>query len=140
VSKPGDLVVVQFRLARSRSCARSACRTAGDLDRFAPDIGVLVPRGHEVIVKWRDEAAGHHARYARAAGRGDRTTPDGELNGELGRHRARPGEVPPPPKLTESRSSPKNELLNAAGLTGIRIPGHSVRRQPRSSPTVCSSS
>src|SRR5256885_1273353 len=48
---------------------------------------------------------------------------DGELNGELVDTARGLVKLPPPPKLTEEQIVAQMKLLNAAGLTGIRIPG-----------------
>ncbi len=124
VSKPGDLVVSnsdwhEAQLREKRLPHRR------DLDRVAPDNPVVLVRGgHEFIVnssamrRWDITRAtpvppggeiGHDA--------------DGELNGELVDTARGLVKLPPPPKLAESEILAQMKLLNAAGLTGIRIPG-----------------
>jgi len=141
VSKSGDLVVSnsdwhEAQLREKRLPHRR------DLDRVAPDNPVVLVRGgHEFIVnssamrRWDITRAtpvppggeiGHDA--------------DGELNGELVDTARGLAKLPPPPKLAESEILAQMKLLNAAGLTGIRIPGSSSSAGARSSPTACSSS
>jgi predicted amidohydrolase YtcJ len=124
VSKPGDLVVSnsdwhEAQLSEKRLPHRR------DLDRIAPDHPVVLVRGgHEFIVnsaamkRWNITPAtpvppggeiGHDA--------------DGELNGELVDTARGLVKLPPPPKLAAEEIVAQMKILNAAGLTGIRIPG-----------------
>ena len=124
VSKPGDLVVSnsdwhEAQLREKRLPHRR------DLDRVAPDNPVVLVRGgHEFIVnsaalrRWNITPStpvppggeiGHDA--------------DGELNGELVDTARGLVKLPPPAKLAAEEILAQMKLLNAAGLTGIRIPG-----------------
>jgi hypothetical protein len=123
-SKPGDLVISnsdwhEAQLREKRLPHRR------DLDRIAPDNPVVLVRGgHELIVnsaamrRWSISKA----TPAPAGGEIGRDA-DGELNGELVDTARGLVKLPPPPKLAEAEILRQMRLLNAAGLTSIRIPG-----------------
>ncbi len=123
-SKPGDLVVSnsdwhEAQLREKRLPHRR------DLDRIAPDNPVVLVRGgHEFIV---NSAAMRRWNISRATpvppGGEIGHDPDGELNGELVDTARGLVKLPPPHRLTEEQIVAQMKLLNAAGLTGIRIPG-----------------
>jgi predicted amidohydrolase YtcJ len=124
VAKPGELIVSnsdwhEAQLKEQRLPHRR------DLDRIAPDHPVVLVRGgHEFIV---NSAAMRHW----SIGPATKTPPggeighdaDGELNGELVDTARGLVKLPPPPKLTADEIVRQQKLLNAAGLTSIRIPG-----------------
>jgi hypothetical protein len=96
-----------------------------ELDRVTPaNPVVLVRGGHEFIV---NSAALEHWNVSRET----KSPPggeighdaDGNLNGELVDTARSLVKLPPPPKLTPEALEAQMKLLNAAGLTGIRIPG-----------------
>src|SRR5206468_1686680 len=123
-SKPGDLVASnsdwhEAQLREKRLPHRR------DLDRIAPDNPVVLVRGgHEFIV---NSAAMRRWSISRATpvppGGEIGHDAEGEMNGELVDTARGLVRLPPPPKLTEEQIIAQMKLLNAAGLTGIRIPG-----------------
>jgi hypothetical protein len=123
-SKPGDLVVSnsdwhEAQLREKRLPHRR------ELDRIAPDNPVVLVRGgHEFIVNSAAMARWNISRSTPAPAGGEiGHDADGELNGELVDTARGLVKLPPPPKLTEAEILRQIKLLNAAGLTGIRIPG-----------------
>src|SRR5437763_119022 len=96
-----------------------------ELDRVAPENPVVLIRGgHEFIVnsaamrRWNITAA------TKAPPGGEIGHDElGELNGELVDTARSLVKLPPPPKLTAEEIVRQQKLLNAAGLTSIRIPG-----------------
>jgi len=123
-AKPGELVVSnsdwhEAQLREQRLPHRR------DLDRIAPDNPVVLVRGgHEFIVNsaaMRQWGIGP----ATQAPPGGEIGHDagGELNGELVDTARGLVKLPPPPKLTTDEILRQQKLLNAAGLTSIRIPG-----------------
>jgi predicted amidohydrolase YtcJ len=122
--KPDDLIVSnsdwhEAQLREKRLPHRR------ELDRVAPENPVVLVRGgHEFIV---NSAAMRRWNISRAtpAPAGGEIGHDagGELNGELVDTARGLVKLPPPPKLTEGEILAQIRLLNAAGLTGIRIPG-----------------
>src|SRR2546422_3840777 len=122
--KPGDLVVSnsdwhEAQLREKRLPHRR------DLDRVAPDNPVVLVRGgHEFIVNSAAMKRWNITRATPAPPGGEiGHDADGELNGELVDTARGLVKLPPPPKLTEDQIVAQMTLLNAAGLTGIRIPG-----------------
>jgi predicted amidohydrolase YtcJ len=85
---------------------------------------VLVRGGHEFIVnsgaleRWNITGATQSPPGGEIG-----HDPDGSLNGELVDTARSLVKLPPPPKLTPEAIEAQMKLLNAAGLTGIRIPG-----------------
>ena len=124
VSKPGELVASnsdwhEAQLREKRLPHRR------DLDRVAPDNPVVLVRGgHEFIV---NSAAMRRWNITRATpvppGGEIGHDADGELNGELVDTARGLVKLPPPPKLAAEEILAQMKILNAAGLTGIRIPG-----------------
>ena len=96
-----------------------------ELDRAAPKNPVVLIRGgHEFIL--------NSAAFARWSITRDTQSPpggeighdaDGNLNGELVDTARGLVKLPPPPRLTPEAIESQMKLLNAVGLTGIRIPG-----------------
>jgi predicted amidohydrolase YtcJ len=96
-----------------------------ELDRAAPNHPVVLVRGgHEFILnsaafeRWsitRDTKSPPGGEIGRDA--------SGDLNGELVDTARGLVKLPPPPKLTPEAIESQMKLLNAVGLTGIRIPG-----------------
>ena len=96
-----------------------------ELDRAAPKNPVVLIRGgHEFIL--------NSAAFARWSITRDTQSPpggeighdaDGDLNGELVDTARGLVKLPPPPRLTPEAIESQMKLLNAVGLTGIRIPG-----------------
>src|SRR4051812_21686755 len=123
-AKPGELVVSnsdwhEAQLKEQRLPHRR------DLDRIAPDNPVVLVRGgHEFIVnsaamrQW-DIGPATKAPPGGEIGR----DADGGLNGELVDTARSLVKLPPPAKLTAEEIVRQQKLLNAAGLTSIRIPG-----------------
>lgn len=124
VSAPGEVIVSnadwhEAQLAEKRLPHRR------ELDTVSPaNPVVLVRGGHEYIVnsaalsKWgitKDTVAPPGG----TIGRGQ----DGELDGELVDTAKRLVTLPPPEKLTADEIERQMKLLNAAGLTSIRVPG-----------------
>src|SRR5437660_9387128 len=123
-SKPGDLVVSNsdWNEAQLREKRLPHKRV---LARMAPDNPVVLVRGgHQFIV---NSAAMKRWNISRAApvppGGEIGHDADGDLNGELVDTARGLVKLPPPPKLTEEQIVAQMKLLNAVGLTGIRIPG-----------------
>ncbi len=124
VSKPGELVASNsdWHEAQLREKRLPHKR---DLDRIAPENPVVLVRGgHEFIV---NSAAMRRWNITRATpvppGGEIGHDADGELNGELVDTARGLVKLLPPPKLAENEILAQMKLLNAAGLTGIRIPG-----------------
>ena len=96
-----------------------------EIDRAAPKNPVVLIRGgHEFIL--------NSAAFARWSITRDTQSPpggeighdaDGDLNGELVDTARGLVKLPPPPRLTPEAIESQMKLLNAVGLTGIRIPG-----------------
>jgi predicted amidohydrolase YtcJ len=123
-SKAGDLVVSnsdwhEAQLREKRLPHRR------ELDRIAPENPVVLVRGgHEFIVNSAAMARWNISRATPAPAGGEiGHDADGELNGELVDTARGLVKLPPPPKLTEAEILRQIKLLNAAGLTSIRIPG-----------------
>ena len=96
-----------------------------DLDRVAPrNPVVLVRGGHEFIINSAAAARWNITRDTPSP-RGGEIGHDanGELNGELVDTARGLVQLPPPPKLTPEAIATQMKLLNAVGITGIRIPG-----------------
>src|SRR3989441_1186155 len=122
--KPGDLVVSnsdwhEAQLREKRLPHRR------DLDRIAPDNPVVLVRGgHEFIVNSAAMKRWNISRSTPVPPGGEiGHDADGELNGELVDTARGLVKLPPPPKLAAEEILAQMKLLNAAGLTGIRIPG-----------------
>jgi predicted amidohydrolase YtcJ len=122
--KPGDLVVSnsdwhEAQLREKRLPHRR------ELDQIAPQNPVVLVRGgHEFIVNSAAMARWNISKATPAPPGGEiGRDADGELNGELVDTARALVKLPPPPKLTEEEILRQMKLLNAAGLTGIRIPG-----------------
>ncbi|TMH83584.1 MAG: amidohydrolase, partial [Betaproteobacteria bacterium] len=123
-SKPGDLVASnsdwhEAQLREKRLPHRR------DLDRIAPDNPVVLVRGgHEFIVNSAAMRRWNITRVTPVPPGGEiGHDADGELNGELIDTARGLVKLPPPPKLVENEILAQMKILNAAGLTGIRIPG-----------------
>src|SRR5262245_19368609 len=123
-SKPGDLVVSnsdwhEAQLREKRLPHRR------ELDKIAPDNPVVLVRGgHEFIVNSAAMARWNISKATKGPPGGEiGHDADGELNGELVDTARGLVKLPPPPKLTEEEILRQMKLLNAAGLTSIRIPG-----------------
>ena len=96
-----------------------------ELDRVAPDHPVVLVRGgHQYIInsaaarRWnitRDTASPPGGEVGKG--------PDGELNGELVDTARNLVRLPPAAQLVREEILAQQKILNAAGLTGIRIPG-----------------
>ena len=96
-----------------------------ELDRVAPrNPVVLVRGGHEFIINTAAAARWNITRDTPSP-RGGEIGHDanGELNGELVDTARGLVPLPPPPKLTPEAIETQMKLLNAVGLTSIRIPG-----------------
>jgi predicted amidohydrolase YtcJ len=123
-AKPGDLVVsnADWHEAQLREKRLPHRR---ELDRIAPENPVVLVRGgHEFIVNSAAMARWNISRATPAPAGGEiGHDADGELNGELVDTARGLIKLPPPPKLTEDQILAQIRLLNAAGLTSIRIPG-----------------
>ncbi len=121
---PGELVVsnADWHEAQLRE-KRLPHRT--ELDRAAPrNPVVLVRGGHEFIVNSLAFERWNITRETRNPPGGEiGRDPDGSLNGELVDTARGLIKLPPPPKLTPEAIETQMKLLNAVGLTGIRIPG-----------------
>ncbi|HET7765678.1 MAG TPA: amidohydrolase [Burkholderiales bacterium] len=122
--RPGDLVVSnadwhEAQLKEKRLPHRR------ELDRIAPENPVVLVRGgHEFIVNSAAVARWNISRATPAPAGGEiGRDADGELNGELVDTARGLVKLPPPPKLAEAEILRQIKLLNAAGLTSIRIPG-----------------
>jgi predicted amidohydrolase YtcJ len=96
-----------------------------ELDRVAPGNPVVLVRGgHEFIVNSAALARWNITRQTKSPPGGEiGHDPDGTLNGELVDTARSLVKLPPPPKLTPEALETQMKLLNAVGLTGIRIPG-----------------
>lgn len=124
VAKPGDIIVSnadwhEAQLKEKRLPHRR------ELDAVAPNHPVVLVRGgHEYIVnsaaltRWnitRDTPAPAGGTIGRGA--------DGELDGELVDTAKRLVTLPPLEKLTADEIERQMKLLNAVGLTSVRVPG-----------------
>jgi len=122
--KPGDLVIsnADWHEAQLREKRLPHRR---ELDKIAPDNPVVLVRGgHEFIVNSASLARWNISKATKAPAGGEiGHDADGDLNGELVDTARGLVKLPPPPKLTEGEILRQMKLLNAAGLTGIRIPG-----------------
>ncbi len=96
-----------------------------ELDRVAPGNPVVLVRGgHEFIVNSTALARWNITRETKSPPGGEiGHDPDGNLNGELVDTARSLVKLPPPPKLTPEALETQMKLLNAVGLTGIRVPG-----------------
>jgi predicted amidohydrolase YtcJ len=96
-----------------------------ELDRAAPNNPVVLVRGgHEFIVNSAALGRWNITRESKSPPGGEiGHDPDGNLNGELVDTARGLIKLPPPPKLTPETIETQMKLLNAVGLTGIRIPG-----------------
>src|SRR5438105_1842074 len=96
-----------------------------ELDRVGPwNPVVLVRGGHEFIINSAAAKRWNITRETKSPPGGEiGHEPDGELNGELVDTARSLVQLPPPPRLTPETVEAQMKLLNAAGLTGIRIPG-----------------
>ncbi|MBI4442478.1 MAG: amidohydrolase [Acidobacteria bacterium] len=132
-SKPGDLIVTNSDWHEAQ-LKEQTLPLRRDLDPISPENPVVVVRGgHEYILnslalnKWeinentRIPDGGGISRY-----------PDGTLNGEIMDTAKSLVHLPPPPQEDlETRIKKQQEafqILNAAGLTSIRIPGAPVEQ------------
>ncbi|MFM9968704.1 MAG: amidohydrolase [Burkholderiales bacterium] len=123
-SKPGDLVVSNndWHEAQLKEKRLPHLR---DLDRVAPNNPVVLVRGgHEFIL---NTAALQRWKITRATKSPDGGEighdADGSLNGELIDNARRLVTLPPPPRLTPQTVQQQIRILNASGITSIRIPG-----------------
>src|SRR5258707_792021 len=121
---PGELIISnsdwhEAQLRGKRLPHRS------DLDRVAPrNPVVLVRGGHEFIINSAAAARWNITRDTRSPPGGEiGHDAGGELNGELVDTARSLVQLPPPPKLTPEAIATQMKLLNAVGITGIRIPG-----------------
>jgi len=121
---PGELIISnsdwhEAQLREKRLPHRS------DLDRVAPrNPVVLVRGGHEFIINSAAAARWNITRDTRSPPGGEiGHDSNGELNGELVDTARSLVQLPPPPKLTPEAIATQMKLLNAVGITGIRIPG-----------------
>jgi len=123
-SKPGELVIsnADWHEAQLREKRLPHRR---ELDTIAPDNPVaLIRGGHELIVNSAAMARWSISKATPAPAGGEiGRDANGELNGELVDTARGLVKLPPPPRLTEEQILAQIKLLNAAGLTGIRIPG-----------------
>jgi predicted amidohydrolase YtcJ len=96
-----------------------------ELDRVAPKNPVVLVRGgHEFIINSAAAARWNITPTTPSPAGGEiGREPDGSLNGELVDTARNLVRLPPPPKLTPEAIEAQMKLLNAAGLTGIRVPG-----------------
>jgi predicted amidohydrolase YtcJ len=122
--KPGDLVISNSDWHEAQLIEKRLPHRR-ELDRVAPENPVVLVRGgHEFIVNSAAMARWNISRSTPAPAGGEiGHDADGELNGELVDTARGLVKLPPPPKLTEGEILAQIKLLNAAGLTGIRIPG-----------------
>lgn len=121
---PGELVVSnadwhEAQLGEKRLPHR------GELDRVAPKNPVVLVRGgHEFIVNSAALERWNITRETRSPPGGEiGHDPDGQLNGELVDTARGLIKLPPPARLTPEAIETQMKLLNAVGLTGIRVPG-----------------
>lgn len=96
-----------------------------ELDRAAPKNPVVLVRGgHEFILNSAALERWSITRDTKSPPGGEiGHDPDGNLNGELVDTARGLVKLPPPAKLTPEAIEAQMKLLNAVGLTGIRIPG-----------------
>jgi predicted amidohydrolase YtcJ len=123
-AKPGDLVVSNndWHEAQLKEKRLPHLR---DLDRVAPNNPVVLVRGgHEFIL---NSAAMQRWKITRATKSPDGGEighdADGSLNGELIDNARRLVSLPPAPRLTPETVLAQIRILNASGITSIRIPG-----------------
>jgi hypothetical protein len=122
--KPGDLVVSNndWHEAQLKEKRLPHLR---DLDRVAPDNPVVLVRGgHEFILNTAAMRRWNITRETKSPDGGEiGRDADGGLNGELVDNARRLVTLPPPPKLTQEAVLEQLRILNASGITSIRIPG-----------------
>ena len=96
-----------------------------ELDRVAPaNPVVLIRGGHSFIVNSAALTRWNITRDTPVpAGGSMGRDPDGELDGELVNSARARVELPPPPRLVASEIVRQMKLLNAVGITSIRVPG-----------------
>jgi len=96
-----------------------------ELDRVAPNNPVVLVRGgHEFIINSAAAARWNITPGTPSPAGGEiGHESDGSLNGELVDTARGLVKLPPPAKLTAEAIEAQMKLLNAAGLTGIRVPG-----------------
>ncbi len=123
-AKPGELIVSnpdwhEAQLHEKRLPHRT------ELDRVAPKNPVVLIRGgHEFILNSAAFAHWNITRDAKSPPGGEiGRDADGGFNGELVDNARALVKLPPPPKVTPESIESQMKILNAAGLTGIRIPG-----------------
>lgn len=123
-SKPGDLVVSNndWHEAQLKEKRLPHLR---DLDRVAPDNPVVLVRGgHEFILNTAALARWKITRATKSPEGGEiGHDADGSLNGELIDNARRLVNLPPAPRLTPETVLGQIRILNASGITSIRIPG-----------------
>ena len=114
------------------SCARSGCRTAPSSTASHPGTRWCwcAAGTSSSSIPPRSRAGTSPARRRSPPGGEIGHDPDGSLNGELVDTARSLVKLPPPPKLTPEALEAQMKLLNAVGLTGVRIPG-GFRARPR---------
>ncbi|MSQ53721.1 MAG: amidohydrolase [Betaproteobacteria bacterium] len=123
-SKPGELVVSNndWHEAQLKEKRLPHLR---DLDRVAPDNPVVLVRGgHEFILNSAGLQRWKITRATKSPDGGEiGHDVDGGLNGELIDNARRLVTLPPAPRLTPETVLAQIRILNASGITSIRIPG-----------------
>ena len=123
-SKPGELVVSNndWHEAQLKEKRLPHLR---DLDRVAPDNPVVLVRGgHEFILNSAGMQRWKITRATKSPDGGEiGHDADGSLNGELIDNARRLVTLPPAPRLTPEAVLAQIRILNASGITSIRIPG-----------------
>ncbi len=122
--KPGDLLMSNndWHEAQLKEKRLPHLR---DLDRVAPDNPVVLVRGgHEFILNSAAMRRWKITRETKSPDGGEiGRDADGGLNGELVDNARRLVTLPPPPKLTQETVLAQLRILNASGITSVRIPG-----------------
>ncbi len=123
-SKPGELVVSNndWHEAQLKEKRLPHLR---DLDRVAPNNPVVLVRGgHEFILNSAGMQRWKITRATKSPDGGEiGHDADGSLNGELIDNARRLVTLPPAPRLTPEAVLAQIRILNASGITSIRIPG-----------------
>jgi predicted amidohydrolase YtcJ len=124
VTRPGDVVISNsdWHEAQLKEQRLPHLR---ELDRVAPDHPVVLVRGgHQYVI---NSAAARRWNISREtvspAGGQIGKDADGGLNGELVNNARNLVQLPPAARLVREDILAQQRILNAAGLTGIRIPG-----------------
>lgn len=123
-SKPGELIISNGDWHEAQLKEKKLPHLR-DLDRIAPNNPVVLVRGgHEYIINTAAAQRWDISRDTQSPPGGEiGKDADGSLNGELVDTARNLVRLPPAPQLVQAEILNQQKILNAAGLTSIRIPG-----------------